>query len=304
MNTILPKLEAVLGPSKKSSKKERLFHCPICNYHKPKLSVNFGNKPGWWKCWVCGVGGKKLTSLLRKMDIKSGEISYIMEGMENYTPPEHEEIIKVPTLPNEYIPLWEGNPSSYEFKNALSFIKKRGLTRHDIYRYQLGYCETGKYAHSIIVPSFDEHGKLNYFVARKYFDSYIKYMNPDISKNVVVFENLINFDMEVVLCEGIFDAITIRRNAIPLLGKVMSESLKIKLTTQRPPLIYVMLDGDARLDALKIENYIRGLELNVKLVPVEDKDASDMGFDRSWDCINNAKQSSFSEFVSEKLNMV
>ena len=42
---------------------EHLFHCPKCNHHKKKLSVNV--EKGVFKCWICDFSGKKITSLLR-----------------------------------------------------------------------------------------------------------------------------------------------------------------------------------------------------------------------------------------------
>ena len=39
----------------------------------------------------------------------------------------------------------------------------------------------------IIIPSFDEHGTINYFVGRNFGPGTVKYKNPSFSKNIVPF---------------------------------------------------------------------------------------------------------------------
>jgi hypothetical protein len=47
-------------------------------------------------------------------------------------------------------------------------LKSRGITKNDIEKYNIGYCETGRYAKMIIIPSYDENGQLNYFTGRSF----------------------------------------------------------------------------------------------------------------------------------------
>ena len=50
-------------------------------------------------------------------------------------------------------------------------------------KYNLGYCEYGNYKNMIIIPSYDENGKLNYFTGRSFEkDPYRKYRNPEVIK--------------------------------------------------------------------------------------------------------------------------
>ena len=63
---------------------------------------------------------------------------------------------------------------------------------------------------------------------------------------------LINWNQPIILCEGAFDAIAIRRNAIPILGKSLSPSLMKKIITSKVKDIYIALDKDAQKDALEI----------------------------------------------------
>jgi hypothetical protein len=53
----------------------------------------------------------------------------------------------------------------------------------------------------------------------------MKYKNPEAQKEILIFnEYLINWDETIYLVEGAFDSIFIP-NAIPMLGKFMSEHL-------------------------------------------------------------------------------
>ena len=65
-----------------------------------------------------------------------------------------------------------------------------------------------------------------------------------------------------------------------------------------------MLDKDAQKESLQIENYLKSVNVNTKLVVPTNKDASDMGFEQSWININNAVSSNFTDLIGTKLKMV
>jgi hypothetical protein len=66
-----------------------------------------------------------------------------------------------------------------------------------------------------------------------------------VSKDIIGFELHINWNLPIILVEGAFDAITIKRNVIPLFGKTISKELLKKLIEKQPPNIYIILDNDA-----------------------------------------------------------
>ena len=301
MESLLYELEYILGPSTPSSSGERVFHCPFCHHKKPKMSINFGRRHGMWKCWVCDQSGRKIYTLLYRLGYGKKEIRQILNDYQDKEVVVQEDIQRALRLPPEYKPLWVPQ-DSYEYKNAIRYLMQRGVRPVDVMRYQMGYCESGKYANRIIVPSYDKNNQLNFFTARAYYSTIsYAYMNPPSSKNVVLFENLINWSLPVILVEGIFDAIAVRHNAIPLFGKVMSEKLKIRLIEERPPLVYIMLDSDASRQAHAIEYYLKNLNLKVGYVCAMEGDPADMGFDQSWHLISCAKPSSFVELMNSKL---
>jgi len=81
------------------------------------------------------------------------------------------------------------------------------------------------------------------------------------------------------LCEGPFDAIAIKRNAIPLLGKNIQQNLMKKIVTSAVEKIYIALDLDAMKQALKFAEYFMNEGKEVYLVNLEGKDPSEMGFE-------------------------
>ena len=250
---------------------------------------------------MCGAGGYKINSLLYKMNVPIKDRAIILEAFGIvYVPKDDDVVPEILHLPREYKPIWEPQ-SGWEWKNASVFLKKRGVSRNDIIKHHIGFCDEGDFRGRIIIPSYDSESNLNYFVARDYFNGDLKYKNPPASKNTVVFDNMIDWQQPVVLVEGIFDAISVRRNSIPLLGKVLYDSVKRRLIKKRPPLVYIMMDDDASAEGLMMERWLISNRLNAKFVRMDEKDASDMGFKTSWDHINQAQESSFSDLVRSKL---
>ena len=179
----------------------------------------------------------------------------------------------------------------------MKYLKNRGIESYDIERYDIGYCDKGDYAGRIIVPSYDADNKLNYFLARDFTGSaYLKYKNPPASKDVVVFENQIDFSEPLVLCEGVFDAIAIRRNAIALLGKNIPNKLKMRFVEHG-------VKEDAYKNALSLSESLMNDNIQVRLVRMGNEDAADLGFSKIINKIRNATIIDFSELMKQKLCM-
>ena len=169
-------------------------------------------------------------------------------------------------------------------------------------RYNIGYCDSGLYSDRVIIPSYDSKGDLNYFIARSIFDGGMKYKNPPVSKDVIGFELFINWDEPIILCEGVFDAIAVKRNAIPLFGKTIPKSLMKKIFEKRVSKIYILLDNDAYWDSIKMTDVLMRNGIDVKMVRMKDKDPSDMGFRKVTHLIKDSQTTSFSDLIRMKLN--
>ena len=156
----------------------------------------------------------------------------------------------------------------------------------------------------IIIPTYDKDGRLNYFTARSFEkDPYIKYRNPSASRDIIPNEHLINWKVPIVICEGLFDAIAIKRNAIPLLGKNIQSSLMKKIVTSFVNKIYIALDKDVMKQALRFCENLMAEGKEVYLVDMQDKDPSEMGFKNFTKLIQSTTPLTYSGLLERKLSL-
>ena len=291
-------LEQVLGSSYTLRNGELAFFCKFCNHHKRKFQVNLNNQH--WHCWVCNAGGRALRPLLYKLNASKQLINQIGKLVESTKQISTKVDKSVISLPKEYKLLFIGS-SDPLFKHAHNFCKSRNIHAEDIVRYNIGYCDTGPYSNRLIIPSYDAEGVLNYFVARDFFkNSTMKYKNPPVSKNIIMFENLVTFTKPVVLVEGIMDAIAVRRNGIPMLGKVPSKQLLTKLIKFKPK-VFIALDSDAQKDAMILTQQLMNYGIEVTNIPFDGTDdPSSIGFDRFWK-ISNKPKTTLTEILRGRL---
>lgn len=294
---------SVLGKGHSTARNNQAYKCPFCNHHKQKLEINFtentkGENP--WHCWVCNKKGKKLITLFKQVGAPPEKISELSSLVKSNVPI-GDEIIEIKTvkLPKEFKPLSSISPNDITGKHALKYLKSRGLTKEDILRYNIGYCDEGKYANMIIVPSYDDKGNLNYFVSRSFISS--NKLNPSISKDIIGFEFFINWNSPIVLCEGAFDAISIKRNAVPLFGKIISKKLMKKLVTSSVDKVYIALDKDAIKDALEHCKTLLDFGKKVYLVEMQDKDPNELGFESFTKIIQHTPPLTYGTLMKKKI---
>jgi len=288
-------LDSILGPHKRHANSEHYWSCPFCHHHNPKLAINL-NK-GAWHCWVCNSSGRRLLSLFRKLDCSREQIAELGKILQEEIPlVQSDTVITNLSLPKEYHPLYEPI-NRIDYKHALKYVVDRGITASDILRYRIGYCADGPYQHRIIVPSYDANNKLNYFIGRSFYENGMKYKNPPVSKNIVMFENSINWNYPIILCEGVYDAIAIKRNAIPLLGKQIPTQLMQRIVEHDVKDIYLALDADAIKSTLHHAQNLFQNGRNVYIVSLSDKDPSEIGFHGMTQLIKESKLLSFTDLV-------
>ena len=300
-------LENILGKSKPTARGNISVHCPFCHHRKPKLEIKVVDSPDGsnpWQCWVCGTKGRTIRSLLKHLNLTRAEaesiLQYVKRGEE-----QEESTKKIVRLPEEFESLELAPHSSVYANRVRKYLYARGLTDIDFVRYGIGYCMSGKYADRVIIPSYDENNILNYFVARSLNSgAYLKYINPEVNKSdIIVFENLVNWDEPIILCEGVFDAMAIRRNAIPLLGQNISQALMKKIITSSCPDIYITLDRDAVRRALKHCETFLNMGKRVFFIEPSEKDPSEEGFRKFTEQVQQAKELTFSSLINYKINL-
>jgi DNA primase len=307
---LLVLVESVLGKGTATSKGNYAFKCPFCAHHKNKLEVSLrttAKKENFWHCWVCDTKGKSIRTLFKQAKATPDRFQDLNLLIQ---PSNIKDIVSTEALalPAEYIALnniYLDKVAQIEAKHALKFLTKRNVTKDDIVKYNIGFCKEGLYGGRIIIPSYDANGILNYFVARAYKESDRKYKNPPVaSKEVIGLELYINWDAPIILCEGMFDAITIKRNVIPLLGKVLHNKLMEKLVKSSVDRIYIALDNDAKKDALKHAEKLMSYGKEVYMVELEGKDANEIGFESFLNTLEHTEPLTFQSLLEKKLQNI
>ena len=308
VNELLVNLvNGVLGTGKRTARGNQSYTCPFCHHHKPKLEVNFTeNKDGinQWACWTCGKKGKTIRSLFKQVEVDASYFHELSKLVKNVSRDDIGEIKHtILELPKEFKSFI--NNKDIIAKHAFTYLKKRDITKQDILKYNIGYCNSGQYAKMIIIPSYDANGKLNYFTARSFEkDPYTKYRNPETSRDIIPFELFINWDLPIILCEGPFDAMAIKRNAVPLFGKNIQSSLMKKLVESKVQKIYIALDNDAVKQALKFCEQLLDVGKEIYLVELQGKDPSEMGFEHFTKLIQNTQPLTQYKLMEKKLSII
>tara|TARA_A100001015_G_scaffold179887_1_gene200071 strand:- start:1573 stop:2508 length:936 start_codon:yes stop_codon:yes gene_type:complete len=270
----------ILGSSRKS-RDEYLFTCPFCNHHKKKLSINFGK--GYWKCWVCDTRGKNIYRIIRKFGTYQQRQKWLeLEGrldlneFENiFSEMKNEKDEQIINLPDEFISLCNKRlPRSS--RRPLLYLKARGITKSEVLKWKIGYCDSGRYSGRIIIPSFNSGGDVNYFVARSFVGHKQKYLNPPAEKDVIFNQLSVDWDSPVILVEGVFDAIVAGENAIPILGSTIRDTTKLfqAIAINDTP-VYLALDADAKKKTRQIVRNM--LEYDIELFQIDTSGCEDVG---------------------------
>lgn len=297
-------LKDILGSYFRSGE-EYLFHCKKCGHDKKKLSVNFDKNV--FKCWICDYRGNNLFRLVKRYGSflqrqeweKYSNTIDISSSLEEllFTEEEQEEevVLKLPkeftSLANRNLPL-----SALEAKK---YLQSRGITQADILRWKIGYCKKGEYKDRIIIPSFNNDGKVNYFVARSYGREWPPYKNPNVSKDIIFNQLYVDFKNDLVLVEGAFDAVK-ADNAVPILGSSLREDSKLfQEIVKWDTTVYVALDPDAEKKAMKLIKSLLLYGVEVYKVDVTGyKDVGEMTRDEFQKRKGEAKQITNEEYLN------
>ena len=298
-------VNSVMGVGKSTARNNYAYHCPFCNHHKPKLEVNLTeNKEGKnpWHCWACNVKGTTIYSLFTQLKVKAEKFTELSSLVKSSKSIKETKVVTSISLPDEFINLYNVDLNDIMARHAIAYLKKRNIFKSDILKYNIGYCKDGLYSNMIIIPTYNSEGILNYFTARSFEkEPYIKYRNPSASRDIIPNEHLINWKVPIILCEGLFDAIAIKRNAIPLLGKNIQSNLMKKIVSSYVQKIYIALDKDAIKQALHFCENLMMEGKEVYLVDLQDKDPSEMGFKNFTKLIQKTVPLNYSSLMEHKL---
>ena len=259
---------------------ELLFTCPECGHHKRKFSVNLDKNA--YKCWVCDYRGRNIRRIVRRFGTYTqlqawdsitnrSDLERFAELFVDTEPGEGPQKLE---LPQEFVSLCHNKiPATGMY--ALRYLKSRGITDEDIVRWKIGYCFSGEYRNRIVFPSFDGDGDINYFVARSYNGDSYKYKNPKASKNIVFNHLYIDWNKDLTIVEGIFDAV-IAGNSVPILGSTLrADSELIREIVRNDTPVYLALDPDAADKERRIIKTL--LKYDVELYKIDVSGYEDVG---------------------------
>jgi len=280
-------LEDFLGKSRKhyEDKCQISFDCPVCSYDvkglekgdgKGNLEVNYRHHV--YKCWACSETHEThgtINKLVRKYGARDHLKKYRLLIPENRIL-KHENNHTITGLPREFTPL-DIERDDFDYQKAITYLNKRKIDLNLIKKFNIGYANTGDYRGRIIFPSYDEDNEINYYLGRSY-DKYskLKYKNPEVSKMEIIFnDGKINWDSNIYLVEGVFDHITLP-NSIPMLGKVLNDVLFKKLIDKAAAKVIIVLDYDAKKDAIKLYKRLNSTRLRNRVLIVDMPDGFDI----------------------------
>ena len=275
------------NPIRKPKNNESIYKCIKCG--RPKLYVNLLN--GLYHCFRCGFSGK-LKTKINLSDLKNVRDA-IIDDSNN----------EMKLIPLKTIQLTE------EQKQKL---KDRGITDQDIKFYNI--CGR-KSDHRIQIPNY-VYGCLTDFICAWEWDKTLvtdknpKYLNiSSIKKSNLVF-NLHNIEDnidQIIICEGIFNAITAGKNAVATLGCDISDKQCDLILDKKPKCILIALDSDEPgvtgslkfIEKLKQKQYLGKVEYI--LLP-NNVDVNDLGHINFVEyCKNNKVNINLNSLIGMKL---
>ena len=259
---------------------ELLFSCPSCNHRKRKFSVNLNKNV--YKCWICDYRGRNIRRLVRRFgtftQLQKWDAISDRADLERFadlfSDVQLERGSQKVQLPEEFVSLTSDKlPATGRY--AMKYLDSRGVTKADILKWKIGFCFEGEFRNRIIIPSFDEDGDCSYFIARSYTGDSYKYKNPRASKDIVFNDLFIDWNEDLVLVEGVFDAL-VAGNAVPILGSTLRKGSDLlrKIVWNDTP-IYVALDPDAADKERRIIKTL--LDYDVELYKIDVSGYEDVG---------------------------
>ena len=238
------------------------FYCPSCRHRKPKLAVNVRSLK--FHCWICEERGNNIANFLWKNGFKDeakklGRSKNQVNDIDNlFGDTTAVEPVKSPKveMPPKYHSLFV-NKNKDMFKHVVQYLYGRGLTDDDFIKYKIQYSIV---ENKVLFPSYDGSEELNYYVTRTADPlATFKYQNSGNPKIEIIFnEHMIKWNEPLYLVEGVFDYITCRQNAVPILGSSLTKNSKLykKIVHHQTPVVFA-LDPDANKKMFRsIENII------------------------------------------------
>lgn len=316
------------------SGQEVATRCPFCGEHRHKLYIS---PDGKYICFKCGTHGGSLISLimhtehttrdnayrlLKEHGVSSSSVSIVTQS-DNFSlftelstlmyKKQETKSLSVPGFPKGLKLLEDNlnNPESYPF---LWYLKHRGLSLEDIINNHIGYIVNGSVErdnkppleinNSIVFITYNMNSQPIYWSTRSIeIHPYVKSLNgmsranEYSKKNVIWNMNHVTNDCDMVICEGVFNAITCTQGnyvGVATFGKnITNDQIKLmkSLNSKR---YYLFLDNDAVQQQLELYQRLVNMGVandKIRLVenPYNTQDANDLGKEITKRLLDKAK---------------
>jgi hypothetical protein len=277
----LYKLQEIFPDHKLVGKKWLNISCSFCQSKGlgPDTGYHFGinYKYGYTHCFRCKTR-HKLSYFLKILEISYNKDDFVFDETPLVTKK------AVVEFPKEYINTLDLFDSRYSnYINALEYIDKRVGIELAL-KINVGFCNIGRYANRIVIPVFDKHDNITYFVARtiyKFLEP--KILNPYGERKSILFNwNTAQKFSEIFVMEGVFSALTMYPYGVATFGKEVTEEQIFKIIRSKVKIVNIVLDGNAVKDAYDVANRILNLTNKVKVKVLElrkEAQPDDYGFE-------------------------
>lgn len=263
------------------------FNCPMCAEEnngvpdgKYNLEITFSKnlrRGGLFQCWRCSSYESDMKGTCFKLVKRFGTNEQYREYKrlvsEIYESRYYDFFLETGVTENSSIDKFIYLPQTFKYlkideckeEKLLNFINKRKISQEMCDKFSIGYTTDTEpdwtMRNRIIIPSYDIFGDLNYYLGRDYTGTNkIKYKNCDIDKKSIIFqESLINWDNNIYLCEGVFDAMRFPNNGVSMLGKVLTRDFYLynEIISKANADVIIVLDGDTNeVETKKIYNLL------------------------------------------------
>jgi hypothetical protein len=266
-----------------------------------------------YHCWLCDKKGTNVTSIVRKYKpslvpesiklFKSNKSKkqdfdlFDIVNQLNYSSIDNLDIEKdIVDLPKDFQLLANNfNSVNPDIRDCFKYLIERGINKHKMWFLKVGVSNSYDFNRSIILPSFDENGKLNYYTARKIDASSsdaFKYKNASVKKKNIIFNELnIDWNIPLTIVEGPLDLLKTNDNATCLLGSSLTQDMLLfEKIVQNKTEINLALDKDVYSKTMFISSMLSEYDVKVNIVDTRSaEDVGDMTISEFEEHLKNAK---------------
>ena len=279
--------------------------CPFCGKPgKSKMCIII--ETDVYHCWVCEAKGRglaKLISITNPQKVEEYKEKYASRSKQTADEKEQDDVSI--DLPEDFMLLMEGQRHDPSWRAIVKYALSRGFTKSTMWAFRVGYSNEFGWQRRLIIPSFDNEGKLNYLTGRSIDpENNFRYKNLSAPRNSLVFNEIdIDWSKPLLIAEGPLDLVKVRMNKTCLLGSTLSEDSLLfnRLVENKTPVILI-LDKDAKKKAMKIAHKLNEYSVPVKInFPADERDLNDMEEEEIEQLIVNAQQYDYTYKLKLKL---